>query len=440
MRKPRTAARAALLATVTALTVTLAASPAGAGAGGSALPTVTATSESAALYDDEAGGSSDADDPAIWRNPADPGRSLVVATAKEGGLRVYDLDARPVQSLSAPKPPTRDDAPGRYNNVDLVTGLRTPAGRTDVAVVSDRGNDRLRIYRIDPARPKRPLTDITDPDAAPVFSADQAEINDQRTAYGLATWTDKATGRSYALVSRRERTRLALLELLPAADGTVGYRRIRTLDLPSSFRLPDGTTWSPCGEPGELPQVEGMAVDPATGTLYAGQEDIGIWRLRADLTGRPVLVDRTREYGVPGTYDEESEECVPGADPGFGGKRLSADVEGLTLYQERHGDGHLLASSQGDDTFALYDREVGEGNGYEGGFRIGAASDTLDGVQECDGAAVLNAPLGHRYPRGLLVVQDGQETPAVPDGEGGTRTSTGFKFVDLGDLVDATGM
>ncbi|MFM9593757.1 phytase [Streptomyces scabiei] len=442
MRTPRTAGRAALLVSVTALTTSLVISPAGARAGAaeSALPTVTATSESAALYDDEPGGNSDADDPAIWRNPADPGRSLVVATAKEGGLRVYDLDARLVQSLPAPQPPTRDDAPGRYNNVDLVTGLRTPAGRTDVAVVSDRGNDRLRIYRIDPARRGGPLTDITDPAAAPVFSADQAEINDQRTAYGLATWTDRATGRSYALVSRRERTRLALLELLPAANGKVGYRTVRTLDLPSSFRLPDGTTWSPCGEPGELPQVEGMAVDPATGTLYAGQEDIGVWRLRADLTGRPVLIDRTRQYGVPGRYDEESEECVPGADPGFGGKRLSADVEGLTIYQEPDGDGYLLASSQGDDTFALYDREVREGNEYEGGFRIGAASDTLDGVQECDGAAVLNAPLGGRYPRGLLVVQDGHETPGVPDGEGGTRTSTGFKFVDLGDLVDATGM
>lgn len=435
VRTPRTARRVALLASGTALTTFLAVSPAGAGT--AALPTVTATSESAALYDDEAGGNADADDPAIWRNPADPDRSLVVATAKEGGLRVYDLDARLVQSLAAPKPPTGDDAPGRYNNVDLVTGLRTSAGRADVAVVSDRGNDRLRIYRIDPARPNAPLTDVTAPDAAPVFSADQAEINNQRTAYGLATWTDRATGRSYALVSRRERTRLALLELLPAANGTVGYRTIRTLDLPSSFRLPDGTRWSPCGEPGELPQVEGMVVDPATGTLYAGQEDIGIWRLRADLTGEPVLVDRTREYGVPGTYDEETEECVPGADPGYGGKRLSADVEGLTLYQERGGDGYLLASSQGDDTFALYDREVSEGNEYEGGFRVGAASATLDAVQECDGAAVLNAPLGSRYPHGLLVVQDGHETPEVPDGEGGTRTATGFKFVDLGELADA---
>ncbi|WP_307530883.1 phytase [Streptomyces umbrinus] len=420
------------------LVTLLGASPAGAGA--PVLPVVTATSETAALYDDQAGGNSDADDPAIWRNAADPGRSLVVATAKEGGLRVYDLDAHLVQSLPAPRPPGLDDAPGRYNNVDLVTGLRTSTGRADVAVVSDRGGDRLRIYRIDPSKPDGPLTDVTDPAATPVFSADQAEINDQRTTYGLATWTDKATGRTYALVSRRERTRLALLELRPGAGGTVGYRKVRTLDLPSSFRLPDGMTWSSCAEPGELPQVEGMVVDPATGTLYAGQEDIGIWRLRADLTGKPVLVDKVKEYGVPGVYDEDTEECAPGADPGYGGKRLSADVEGLTLFQEKDGDGYLLASSQGDNTFALYDREVGEGNEYEGGFRIAAATSTLDSVEECDGAAVLNAPLGARYPRGLLVVQDGQETPAVPDGDGGTRTATGFKFVDLGAVVDAADM
>lgn len=429
----RTARRAAAIA---ALATLLAASPVTA----ADLPTVTAKSETAALHDDAAGGNSDADDPAIWRNPAHPGRSLVVATAKEGGLRVYDLDARLVQSLPAPKPPAADDAPGRFNNVDLVSGLRTSTGRADVAVVSDRGNDRLRIYRIAPSHPGGPLTDITDPAAAPVFSADQAEINDQRTAYGLATWKDATTGRSYALVSRRERTRLALLELVPAAGGTVGYRKVRTLDLPSSFRLPNGTSWTPCLEPGELPQVEGMVVDPATGTLYAGQEDVGIWRLPADLTGKPVLVDKAKEYGVPGTYDEESEECTPGADPGYGGTRLSADVEGLTLYQEPDGDGYLLASSQGDNTFALYDREVSEGNEYEGGFRIGAASPTLDSVEECDGAAVLNAPLGDRYPRGLLVVQDGQETPETPDGEGGTRTATGFKFVDLGAVVDATDM
>ncbi|MGP2436255.1 phytase [Streptomyces sp. JW3] len=397
-----------------------------------ALPTVHPRAETAPLSDDEAGGNADADDPAIWRDAADPDRSLVIATAKEGGLRVYGLDARLVQSVAAPAGPTPEDAPGRFNNVDLVPGVRLGRGRADLAVTTDRGNDRLRIYRVDPAAPGGPLTDVTDPAAAPVFAADQAEINEERTAYGLATWTDRSTGRSYALVSRRERTTLALLELIPAAAGRVGYREVRTLDLPSAFRLPDGTSWSPCAEPGELPQVEGMVVDPANGVLYAGQEDVGIWRLRADLTGTPRLLDKVREYGVPGRYDEATEECVAGADPGYGGTRISADVEGLTLLQERDGDGYLLASSQGDDTFAAYDRETGEGNEYAGGFRVTAASAALDGSEECDGAAVLDQQLGSRYPRGLLVVQDGHDAP----GDGDTAV-TNFKFVDLGDVKDA---
>nr|WP_206314388.1 phytase [Streptomyces coryli] len=420
------------LVLVAALVALAGATPAHAGE----VPVVTPVSETPPFFDDEEGGNADADDPAIWRNAAQPGKSLVVATAKEGGLRVYDLDARGVQSLAAPQPPGAGDAPGRFNNVDLLSGLRLPTGRADVAVVSDRGNDRLRVYRIDPSRAGGPLTDITDPAAPAVFSADQDEINEQRTAYGLATWQDRATGRSHALVSRRNETRLALLELRATATGTVGYRKVRTLDLPSSFRLPDGTSWTPCAEPGERPQVEGMVVDPAGGVLYAAQEDVGIWRLRADLTSTPKLMDRVKEYGIPGTYDEATEECIPGADPGYGGSRLSADVEGLTLFQESGSDGYLFASSQGDDTFALYDREADEGNEYEGGFRVGPAGQLLDGSEECDGAAVLNAPLGSRYPRGLLVVQDGHDTPAVTDENGEEREATGFKFVDLGTVMD----
>ncbi|MFE3325674.1 phytase [Streptomyces sp. NPDC059176] len=396
------------------------------------LPSIAPRAETATLYDDEAGGNANADDPAIWRNAADPDRSLVIATAKEGGLRVYDLAARQVQSLPAPAPPRPGDAPGRFNNVDLVHALRLAPGRADVAVTTDRGQDRLRFYRIDGSRRSAPLVDITDPAAPPVFSTGQADINEQATAYGLATWKDRTNGRSYALVSRRNRTTVALLQIVPTASGTVTYRALRTLDLPHAFRLPNGTPWSPCAEPGELPQVEGMVVDPANGMLYAAQEDVGIWRVRADLTGTPKLIDKVREYGVPGTYDEKNQTCTPGRDPGYGGTHLTADVEGLTLFTEPGGDGHLLASSQGDDSFALYDREVGTANEYEGGFRITAATPALDGSEQCDGAAALNAPLGRRYPHGLLVVQDGHDTPG--DGE---REATGFTFVDLGDVVDS---
>ncbi|WP_030673158.1 phytase [Streptomyces rimosus] len=425
--------RSATLALATSLAaLAVAAVPFPAGAAPSAPPAVTPRAETPALHDDAAGGEADADDPAIWRNAADPGRSLVIATAKKGGLRVYDLGAREVQSLPAPAAPGPGHAAGRFNNVDLVSGARLSSGRADLAVVSDRGSDRLRFYRIDRDRAGGPLTDVTDPAAPPVFSTSQQEIDGQRTAYGLATWTDKATGRSYALVSRRERTTLALLELTPGTGGTVGYRKVRTLDLPAAFRLPNGKSWSPCAEPGELPQVEGMVVDARNGTLYAGQEDVGIWRLRADLTGTPKLIDKVREYGVPATYDEAAEKCVAGADPGYGGKRLTADVEGLTLVEESKGDGYLLASSQGDNTFVAYDREISDDNEYEGGFRVAPASAALDGSEECDGAAVLNAPLGAKYPKGLLVVQDGHDAPGDPE-----RPSTNFKFVDLRDVLDA---
>ncbi|MFG2894363.1 phytase [Streptomyces sp. NPDC048248] len=427
--RPVPALAVALGTTLVALAA--ATGPADANSGtGAALPAVTPKAQTPALFDDEAGGNANADDPAIWRNTADPDRSLVIATAKEGGLRVYDLDARQVQSLPAPAAPGPDDAPGRFNNVDLISRMQLPSGRADIAVASDRGHDKLRIYRIDRDRPGGPLTDITDPAAPAVFSSGQDEINEQRTAYGLATWTDPATGRSYALVSRRNRTGVALLELTATPRGTVGYRTVRTLDLPSSFRLPNGSSWTPCAEPGELPQVEGMVVDPADGMLYAGQEDVGIWRVRADLTGAPQLLDKVREYGIPGVYDEETDECTAGADPGYGGSHLAADVEGLTLLTEADGDGYVLASSQGDNTFALYDRDVADRNEYEGGFRV-TASGAVDGSEECDGAAVLNAPLGRKYPHGLLVVQDGHVTPAE-----GEREATGFKFVDLGKVMD----
>ncbi|WP_030761828.1 phytase [Streptomyces sp. NRRL F-2664] len=402
------------------------------------LPGVPASVETPSLFDDEAGGNADADDPAIWRNPEDPDRSLVIATAKEGGLRVYDLDGRQVQSLPAPPPPRDGDAPGRFNNVDLITGLRFPGGRHDVAVVSDRGRDQLRVYRIDPRRTGAPLVDVTDEDAAPlVFSAGPDEVADQRTAYGLAAYTDRRSGRSFAVTSRRHATALALAELLPDVRGKVGYRTVRTTSLPSAFPLPDGRTWTPCSEPGELPQVEGMVIDPDTGDLYAGQEDVGIWKLDADLRSPARLIEKVRSFGVPGTWNPQTEECDAGADPGYGGRHLAADVEGLTIWRDpRHPrrPGYLLASSQGDDTFAVFDRE--RSDTYVRGFRV-TADDTPgapDGSQECDGAAVTSAPLGRRFPNGLLVVQDGANTPASTGSDGEVRADTDFKFVDLGRL------
>ncbi|MEU5220341.1 phytase [Streptomyces sp. NPDC020807] len=397
--------------------------------------TVTARAETPAVYDDEAGGNANADDPAVWVDPTRPGRSLVVAALKEGGLDVYGLDGRRIQHIAAPQAPGEDAAAGRFNNVDVVYGFELGGRKTDLALVSDRGRDRVRAYAIDPAavaagRP--PLRDVTAAGVAPVFAADETEVDDQRTAYGLAAYSDD--DEAYIVVSRREETSLRLLRL-EDVGGRVGYRTEDTLDLPASFTLPDGTSWRPCADPGERPQVEGMAVDQEEHVLYAAQEAVGLWRVELDDDGDgfedPELLDRVREYGTPWTYDTEEEECVldTAHDPGFGGDHLSADAEGVTVYHAADGAGYVLASSQGDNTFAVYDRE--DDHTYLGSFAIGDGPAT-DGVQHSDGSTVVNVPLGTAFPKGLLITHDGEATPA--DGE---RESTNFKFTGWESVADA---
>jgi 3-phytase len=223
------------------------------------------------------------------------------------------------------------------------------------------------------------LRDVTNTLVPFIFSQDQRQVNDQRTAYGLAVWQDRERT-AYAFVSQRERTVIAKVRLLDAGDGTVIYEVVSSVTLPRSFTLPNGTTWEPCGDPGEEPQVEGMVVDSGRSVLYAAQEDVGIWRMDVGFAD-PVLVDRVREYGVPWEFDEEQEECIIlyEQDPGFGGQHLAADAEGLTIYYGPNLEGYVLASSQGDGTFAVYERK--DDNAHLGSFEVSAASRRdIDGV------------------------------------------------------------
>ncbi|MER5701097.1 phytase [Micromonospora sp. NPDC002296] len=396
-------------------------------AGGTPRP-VRAVVETPALFDDAAGGDADADDPAIWVHPTDRGGTLVVAAAKNGGLRVYDLAGRERQAIPTPPAPGPDDEAGRFNNVDLVAGFRLGGRRVDLAVVTDRGRDQLRFYRIDPAT--RLLTDVTAPDVPFAFSRDQSEVNEQRTAYGLGTHVDPA-GAAYAVVSRRSTSQVGTFRLVERA-GRVSYRPVDRLTLPATFTLPDGTAWSPCTDPGDGPQVEGTVVDPDTGVVHLAQEKVGLWRTRL-VGGRfaeaPRSVERVREYGVPAAFDPVADDCVTdhAADPGFGG-RIAQDVEGLTIHRTGRFAGTLIVSSQGDDTFYTYDRRTGRPVG-----RFAVVDGAVDGSQECDGAAVVATGLPG-FPGGLLVVHDGRETPGTPGADGAVRPATNFKFVDAGFL------
>lgn len=375
----------------------------------------------------------DADDPAVWLHPTDPAKSLVITAVKDAGLRVYDLQGRLVQRID-PAPAGADGLAGRYNNVDVAYGLALPGGGTmDVAVASDRGRDRIMVWRIDPAAQGVPLTDVTDPEQPQVFPTRRAAdgsgevpnpATDQHSAYGLTTW--KGPDGHRAIVAQRNEARLVEHRLVVNADGTVGHERLRHWDFPYSHRGQDLTIESETDPALDwAAQFEGLAVDQERGMLFAGQEDVGLWRINLT-TGK---ADDKPFYETRGSAKssfnvEES--------------RVVRDVEGLTLYYGPDGSGYLLASSQGDahgdekapdpsgldDTFAVFER--GGENRYLGSFRI-VAADGVDGVQECDGAEVVSFGLPG-FPNGLLVVQDGYNDDL--NDMSGEPSATNFKYVD----------
>lgn len=378
----------------------------------------------------------DADDPSFWLHPTDPTKSLVITAVKGSGLRVYDLQGKLVQRIDAV-------ADGRYNNVDVAYGLRRPDGSTiDIAVASDRGRDRLMVWAIDPANAASPLTDISDPKQGQVFptrlSPDgKGEIDnpvaDQVSAYGLTLWQDKATGEVRALVAQRKAARLAEQRLVVKPDGTVGHERVRHWDFPTNHKGQD--LWAEHDTDPEQdwsPQFEGLVVDTEAGILFAGQEDVGLWRINLT-TGK---ADDKPFYETRGSVKS------PFNNPD---SKVARDVEGLALYRGADGTGYLIASSQGDahgdgghsdnggldDSFAIFER--GGQNRYLGSFRL-AANGAIDAGQECDGAELVSIPLPG-YPNGLLIVQDGYNDDL--NGMKGDPSATNFKYVSWADIMAA---
>ena len=335
----------------------------------------------------------DADDPAIWVNPNNSGESLVIGTLKEGGLVTFNLSGELQQTIA---PENFGDF--SYNNVDILYGFQLGNQTVDLAIASDRKNDTLALFKIDPNTQQ--LTDITAGGILDtIFGVDDGE----KTAYGLANYKSPVTGKSYTFVTQADGNQVAQLELKDNGDGTVDAEIVRILNLPV-----------PTGDVADS-QAEGLVVDQELGFLYvAMEEEVGILKFSAEVNGGD-------DYTVIQPIDRD--ELVP-------------DIEGLSIYYGDNGKGYLLASSQGDSSYAVFSREGN--NEYLGSFVVGD-NGNIDQANETDGLDIINVPLGDKYPNGLLVVQDGANDPqkVVQDEEELENASTNFKFIDLQELATA---
>jgi 3-phytase len=300
----------------------------------------------------------DADDPAIWVHPEEPASSTIVGTDKLGGLAVYDLEGKEIQYL----------ADGDLNNVDLRDGFRLGGKSVTLVTAADSATHRLAIYRIDPAT--RELVDV---------SARDIEVG--IAAYGSCMYRSAKTGRFYVFVNSEKEAgdpggRVEQWELFESANGKVDARRVRSFAVGS--------------------QTEGCVADDQLGDLYIGEEARGIWKYRAEPDG-----------------GEERERV----DSTGAGGHLEAEVEGLAIASGPDRSGYLVASSQGDNSFAVYRRKDNE---FVKTFAING-TDGIDAVEETDGVEVTNQDLGDAYPDGLLVAHDGSDDSG----------RTNFKLVPL---------
>lgn len=103
------------------------------------------------------------------------------------------------------------------------------------------------------------------------------------------------------------------------------------------------------------------------------------------------------------------------------GNHLTADIEGLTIYYGKNGKGYLIASSQGDNSYAVYNRSVN--NEYIGNFSI-VDGKNIDGTSDTDGIDVMSFGLGEKYPNGIFIAQDGENV------EQEKIANQNFKMVD----------
>ena len=193
-----------------------------------AVPAVAET-EPVASADDAA------DDPAIWRNPRDPARSLVVATDKQAGIHVYDLSGKRLSYTPAP----------RLNNVDL----REAGGRIIVAA-SDRADEtqaHVSLFALDPATAR-----LRELGRFPVGAGE---------AYGMCLWRRTRDAALFGFVVLKD-GRIGEVSIEASGAGTPVVRTVRSMKL--------GT------------QSEGCVVDDRTGQLYVAEEDVGLWRFDAD--------------------------------------------------------------------------------------------------------------------------------------------------------------
>jgi 3-phytase len=296
----------------------------------------------------------DADDPAIWIDAADPARSLVIGTDKgdsTGGLYAFRLDGT-IDSARTRRPLKRP------NNVDVVLGAVIGGETMDLAVTAERGTMSLRVFRLPDMTP-------VDHGGIPVFDGDK-----RRAPMGVALYKRPRDGAVFAIVGGKSGPRDGYLwqyRLVAGPGGTILGRHVRAFGTYSGKK-----------------EIEAIAVDQTLGFVYYSDETAGIRQYHAD-------------PDAPGAAVELAF---------FGQTGFVSDHEGIGIYPTSDTTGYLLVSDQQGQRLRVFTREGRRDQPY----RHDLVAVIPVSALETDGLEVTAAPLGPRYPDGILVMMSTDRT------------------------------
>jgi 3-phytase len=301
----------------------------------------------------------DADDPAVWVNRKDPEKSLILGTNKtkapHGSLVVFDLKGKIVQTI---------DKIDRPNNVDVEYGFKLGKGRVDIAVLTERLQSRLRVFKIKPDGSG--LEDISDLEALRVFRNEQGDASQPM---GIALYKRPKDGAVFAIVSRKSgplNGYLGQYRLLNNGKGKVKAVEVRRFGMYSGIK-----------------EIEAVAVEDDIGYIYYADEGYGIRKYHAD----PNRPHANRELAV------------------FARTGFQGDQEGIGIYAMRDGKGYVVCTEQLPDNsrYHLFSRHGIAKNPHDPSkaLRIVAG-----GADETDGIEVVSERVGSQFPKGLVVVMN----------------------------------
>lgn len=288
----------------------------------------------------------DADDPAVWINPANPAASLIIGTDKDqdGALYVFDLQGhiqqdKVVKGLQRP------------NNVDVEYGLQLNGHAVDIAATTERYTHKLRIFSLPDMQP-------IDNGGLALFEGDTTP--EYRDPMGIALYRDKK-GQVFAFVSRKKGPAsgyLAQYLLQDDGKGKVEATLVRTFGSFSGKK-----------------EIESIAVDDALGYVYYSDEGVGVKQYYADA-------------------EKGSQQLALFATTGF-----REDHEGISIYALTDSTGYILVSDQGANRFHIFSREGSAASPFEHRLlKIVNVSAT-----QSDGSETIALPLGPGFPKGLFV-------------------------------------